>query len=211
MISGIICLLASVAVYFQQESELYLKLFPVFLLLSNIVQNIGSFLAVHNEANVFLYNIYSVIEFTFYFFILSQIIRDTKMKKIIFYVLWIYPLFAILNVFVIRGTPSFHSIAYASGSLMVVGFCVFYFYELFQFPHSNSLLRDPAFWICTAIVFNNCLTFPLASFAIFIHNPSRFIVQNVVIIQNIINIFSYLLLTIAFLCRIRIKKSMSSS
>src|SRR5580765_3971582 len=151
MISAIICFLASVTVYFQHESELYLKLFPVFLLITNMVQNIGSFLSMHNETNVYLYNIYSMIEFIFYFFILSQIIKNKKMKKIIFYILWIYPLVSILNVFFVQASSSFHSIAYALGSLMVVGLCVFYFYELFQFPNSNSLLREPAFWICTAI------------------------------------------------------------
>lgn len=210
-IIAIICLLASITVYFQPGSELYLKLFPVFLFITNVVQDIGLFLSMHNEANVVLYNIFSIIELFFYFFTLREIIRNNKMKKVILYILCIYPLFELVYIFLIKGTSNFHSISYALGVLLVVGFGIYYFFELFQLPNSKSLLREPAFWICTAIVFNYCATFSFSSLIIFIHNPTRFMYTNLVIIQNIVSIFSYFLFTIAFLCRIKIRKSISSS
>ncbi len=210
-ITAIICLLASITIYFQPGSELYLKIFPVYLFVTNIVQYVGEFLATHNKANTFIYNTFSILEFVFDFFILYQTIRNRQMKRVILSVLWLYPLFAIFNISFIQETSSFHSLSYAVGALLVVCFCIYYFYELFQLPHSTSLLREPAFWVCTAILFNNCTTFPLASFAIFIDKPTPFIIKNVAVIQGIINILSYLLFTIAFLCRIKTRKSISSS
>ncbi len=211
IIFGIVCLLASIVAYFRPDSELYLKLFFVYLVITNIVQGIGTFLGTHSENNALLYSLFSIAEFVFYFFVLREIIKNKKMKTVILYTLWIYLFTALFALYFSGKTQSFQSISYATGCLLIVVFCVFYFYELFQLPHSNSLLREPAFWICTAILFSYCCTFPLFAFANAIHNPTPIIIKNILIIHDIINLFSYLLFTIAFLCRIRIKKSMSSS
>ena len=211
VIIAIVCLLASITVYFQSGSELYLKLFPVYLLITNAVSAVGVYMGGHSKNNTLLYNIFSIVEFVFYLFFLHEMIRNKTVKKIIVYILCIYLALAALDMFIIQKANVFHSLSYSLGSLFLVGICVFYFYELFQLPQTNSPLREPAFWICTSILFSTCCTFPLFAFAIFLHTPPKFIINNILTILLIINIFSYSLYTIAFLCRIKISKSMLSS
>ena len=210
-ILGIICLLASITVYFQSTSELYLKIFPVYLFVAAVMGEIGPYLQRHNKQNVLLYTFFIVSEFIFYFFVLYQIIKNKKIKKIIINILWIYPVLAMINTFLIQKAQGFDSTSYAVGCLLVAIMCIFYFYELFQFSSSNKLSREPSFWICTGILFNYCCLFPIFSFVIFFHNPPLFIIKNLEMIRSIINIFTYLLFTIAFLCRIKINKSMLQS
>jgi hypothetical protein len=211
LIIPIVCLLASITVYFQPETERYLKLFPVYLLIVNVVGPIGKYMGDHSMNNTLLYNIYSIIEFVFYLFVLHEIIRNKKVKKIIVYILYICLPLAILDMYGIQKANVFHSMSYALNSLALVGICVFYFYELFQLPQTNSLLREPAFWICTSILFSTCCNFPLFAFAMFFNAPPQFIINNILTILFIINIFSFSLYTIAFLCRIKTSKFMSSS
>jgi len=211
ILSGIVCLLASITIYFRPASELYLKLFPIYLFVAVVMGEIGPYLAMHNKTNALLYTIFIILEFIFYFFVLYQIVKSRKLKKIIINVLWIYPLLALINIFFIQKAQGFDSMSYAVGCLLVAIMCIFYFYELFQFSNSNKLSREPSFWICTGILFNYCCLFPIFSFIIFFHNPPLFIIKNLEMIRFIINIFTYLLFTIAFLCRIKINKSMLQS
>jgi len=206
-----VCLLASFSVYFQPDSESYLKLFPVYLFVAFAVEQIGEYLQKRNTPNALLYIIFVVLEFIFYFWILRQIIQNKKAKRVIINIMWIYPLLALINIFIIRKAQGFDSMSYAVGCFLVTAMCIFYFYELFQFPSANKLSREPAFWIGTAVLFNYCCMFPIFSFITFIHNPPMFIFKNLELIRSIINIFTYLLFIIAFLCRIKINKSMLQS
>ena len=211
IVMAIICLLASITIYFQPKSELYLKLFPVFLMITNAVSAIGVYMGDHNINNTVLYNVFSIVEVMFYFFIFYEMIRNKKLKRIIIYMSCVYFLVAIYDMIVSQKAHVFHSLSYSVGSLFLVILCVFYFYELFQLPQTNSLLRQPSFWICTSILFSTCCTFPLFGFAMFFHTPPKFIINNIQIILLIVNIFTYSLYTIAFLCRIKTSKSMLSS
>lgn len=206
---ALICLLASITIFFQSTSELYLKLFPFYFLFGIITESIGEYTAAHNRNNTILLNIYSVLEFAFYFFVLNQVIRNKRIKKIAIWVLCLYLLYSTLNFFLV---PSiFNSVAYSISCLFLVGFCIYYFVEIFQLPQTGSLWRQSSFWICTAILFSYCCTFPVFAFIVFFHEPPKIIMSNLAGIIRITNIFTYSLYTIAFLCRIKTSKSMLSS
>jgi len=211
IVLAFVCLIASMTVYFRPESELYLRVFPVYLLVTISVEVTGEYLGRHHKTNILLYSIFAVLEFIFYFWLLYQIIQNKKAKKIIINILWIYPVLALVYIFIIRKTQVFDSMSYAVGSFLVAAICIFYFYELFQFSNAGKLSREPSFWICTGTLFNYCSMFPILGFVAFIHNPPVFIARNLDLIRSIINIFTYLLFTIAFLCRIKINKSMLQS
>jgi hypothetical protein len=208
-IFAVVCLFASITLYFQSSSELYLKFFPFYILMGIIVEWVGYYFRLQNKNTTLMNNIYSVIEFVFYFFVLGSIIRNKKIKATIFYISIIYILFSGINFFFVL--PIFNSLAYSMACLLLVGFCVYYFFELFQRPKATKLAREPSFWICTAIFFSYCCNFPVFAFLTFLLNPSAAIISSLTTILLITNIFTYSLYTIAFLCRIRINKSILSS
>jgi hypothetical protein len=204
-----ITLLASLAVFMQGHTDFYLKLFPFFLLVTGIVISFTYYLYTHRKTTTLLLNFFTSFEFCFYFFILHRIMNKPWAKQTIFYILCIYPLIAVINIFFIQGMGSFHSMTYALGCLLIVTICIYYFFELFQISHSINLARQPAFWICSGLLFFYACSFPIFGLANFLRSLPYVIIKNLETIIDLLNIFLYSSFTIAFLCRLRIRKSMS--
>jgi hypothetical protein len=104
----------------------------------------------------------------------------------------------------------FHTVTYSLGCLAVVSACFYYFFELFRLPKSVKLIRNPAFWICSGLLFFYCCGFPLYAF-ISLWNRVRWVINSFGSIITILNIFLYSLFTIALLCSKTPKYSSSSS
>jgi hypothetical protein len=200
-----LCFLVSLSVYFKlNPSYLYLKLFPPFLLVTILVEIWALYLGSIGKNNVTLYNFFSTFEFCFYLWIISLIINQKKAERIIRVTIIFYAFAATTNILFIQKMKTFHTITYALGCLLIVLFCIFYFFELFRQPKSVKLKNTPAFWICSGLLFFYCCGFPLYGFINY-WSGIKFIAKNFDKIFTILNIFLYSLFTIAFLC-IRTRK-----
>ena len=210
LISVIISFLSGLTTYFRPRASLFLRVFPFFLFLTSIVEFFGQYLADHGQNNIELFNFFAILEFTFYFWILRHIIRKAVAKKIIFHLVWIFPLFSFINIFFIQGIDIFNTITYSMGSLFIVIITIYYFFELFQLPGSIPLLREPSFWICLGLLIYYSCSFPMFALVTRLgKNTPRFIWNNLAIILDLINILLYSSFTIAFLCSLRMRKSTS--
>ncbi|PWT70293.1 MAG: hypothetical protein C5B59_20895 [Bacteroidetes bacterium] len=210
IIAALICLLITLTVYFVPGAPLYLKLFPIYIAYAIVTQEYLFYLASHSRTNTLFYNLFSLAEVVYYLFIFHEVIRNRNVKNILVYIAPAYFIAGILNI-IFQKVAGFNVIIYCLGVFLVVSFCIFYFYELFQLPQTKKLSQDPAFWLCTAFLFNYCCTFPLNAFVSFLRNPPRFLVIDLDIIRMIVNIFTYSLFSIAFLCRFKTNKSILSS
>jgi len=196
-------------IYFQRDTDPYLRIFPFFLLLTAIEGLIENYQASHHLNNTALTNLFSVVTFCFYFFVLYRIIRNLTARKIILYILYIYPCIALINIFFIQKIDVFHSITFSLGCLLIVAICIYYFFELFRLPHSVNLLRQPPFWICSGLLFFFTCIFPVYGFNSLIANLATVVtIKNLVFLVALLNVFLYSSFTIAFLCRLRTRKSM---
>ncbi len=118
----------------------------------------------------------------------------------------LYILIAVTNILFIQKIKAFHTVTYAFGCLLIVAACIYYFFELFKIPKSVELKKNPAFWICSGLLFFYCCGFPLFGMFNFLSDISKLIIKNFYNIITILNIFLYTLFTIAFLCRLKIRK-----
>ena len=100
-----------------------------------------------------------------------EIIHNRKMGRIILLVTWIYVFLVIVNFFFIQKATSFNSMTYALGCLLITAVSIYYFYELFQMPHSVNLVRQPAFWICCGLLFFYCCSFPIYGLLNYLKKP----------------------------------------
>ena len=203
----LIALLASLALYRQGPSDIYLRLFPPFLFIVAIVLGISSYLALWRINNMALLNPLTIFQYCFYFFILYRIIRNKIVRKIAWNLIWIYPLVAGLNILFYQKIYTLHTITYSLGGLLVVALCIFYFFELFQLPKSVNLTRNPDFWICSGLLFYFSCGFPLVGMTNNLTKMPLFIIMNLNSILNVLDILFYTSLVIAFLCRLKIRKS----
>lgn len=197
-----ISFLASFALLFQKKVPLYLKLFIPYMAITLTVETIGYLMNKAGEDASLLYYLFTVFEFAFYFYALHCIIRTGRMKKVIFGIFISYPVLALVNIFFIQ-PHQFPSISYSVGCLLTVGMCIYYFYELFHLPTSANLVREAAFWICTALLFFYICSFPLFGLYKFLYTASNIIMQNISVVLYMMNVLLYTLFTTAFLCGIR--------
>lgn len=197
----------SLSVYFFSKSSFfYLKLFPPFLLATLIAEIVGSYLSALRKPNVAIYNFFTVFEFCFYLYVISLIISNRKMKNTLLIVIALYSLTAVMNIVFFQGMGSFHTVTYAFGCLLIVGACMYYFFELFKFPNSIDLKTNPAFWICSGLLFFYCCGFPLFGFTNLIAGISKLIMRNLYRLIIILNIFLYTLFAVGFICQLKVKK-----
>jgi hypothetical protein len=206
--------LISLSVFARKPVPLYLKLFPLYFFCLMIVDKILEYtsnLGIHNNI---LGNSWTIAEFSFYFFVLRNIIVSMKMKKLILYVIILYTVFAFFNLIFIQHNDLFNPSNFTIGTVVTVIFCIYYFFELFQKTEAQSLIRLTSFWIVSAIFFNVVLIFPIWALMSFMtqlsksnQNTSRIILNNIAAIFNIISVLTYILYSIGFICRIRTSKS----
>lgn len=199
-------LLASLALFFEQGVPRSLKYFPPFLLITVLVEIAGFELSKRGMSNVLLYSLFTTFEFVFYLLVLRSIIQSKKAKRIIQFIIWAYPVLALFNISFIQ-VHTFHSITYSLGCLIIVGVCVFYFLELFRLSKSVNLLRQPGFWISSGLLFFYTCGFPLVGMVNFLHGLNYVVMREIGFVLTLLNILLYSLFSIAFLCRLGMRKS----
>lgn len=205
-----ICLgfLSSLTVYTRWTANrpAYLKLFPPFLFATLVIETLGSYLSAIKVPNLALYNFFTVFEFCFYLWVISLVITGSRMITITRITAVFYLVIAVVNIIFIQKMKQFHTMSYAFGCLLIVAFCIYYFYELFKFPKAVKLVNNPAFWICSGLLFFYCCSFPMFGLFNFMSQMTPLIVRNFYSIITILNIFLYSLFTIAFLCILKTPK-----
>jgi hypothetical protein len=180
----------------------------LFLLLVSIVEGVENYQAMLRIYNTLFSNLSTMIELTFYLYVFLEIVYAPLAKKVFLYFLVMYPLIGLINIFFFQ-RGGFHTITYALGCLLIIICCVYYFLELFQRPSSVNLGRQPAFWICSGLLFYYTCTFPLYGAINMLKLFPRVILSNLLYILVLLNILLYLSFTIAFLCRLKTRRSMS--
>ncbi len=202
-----VSILSGALVIFRKETPMYIRVFPFFLALTALVEIIGWQLSDNNANTTLLYNVFTTLEFIFYFWMLRQVIRQKVARRIILFFILLYPVVAGLDI--LRGLSAhrFHSETYALGCFLVAAICIFYFLELFVLPHSVSLVREPAFWICSGLLFFYSCSFPIFGYVNFLNRLPVVIQLNLGVILDLLNILLYSLFAISFLCRYKVRKS----
>lgn len=196
---------------YKKNFPLYLKLLSPFLLLAAVTEVYANYLYSIGHNNNVIYNFFSAFEFCFYLLLIHLVIKDPRIKKLIILCIYLYGFLAVLNILFIQGIHTFHSATYSAGCLLLVMFCIYYFYELFKMPESGKLEYNPAFWICTGLLFFYCCSFPLYAVVNLWGRKWDLMLNSFIMIMTILNIFLYSLFSIAFLCTKTRKYTLLSS
>jgi hypothetical protein len=201
----VISFLVSFPLFRQTQTPFYLKLFSPFLGLTLLVDGYGLYLRSKGINNYTMYSLFTALEFVFYLFVLSCIIRNLRVRLLVRYILVFNIFFSLISMFYIQ-KDRFNSISYSLSCLLIVFFCIYYFFEIFRYPQFVNLKNEPSFWICSGLLFYYCCSFPLLGLTTLLETIPRVLVDNIFILLNAMNILLYTLFVIAFLCRIKTQK-----
>lgn len=164
---------------------------------------IGKYFAIHKRyiENVNLFNVTTVIEFVIFYYLFYQSITSTRLKKIIIYTIPLYVVMAAINQLFIQGFNSFHTYTMLIGTIFLIVFVFFYFYEAFSNKEPLSLPQEPMFWISTGV-----FLFYLGDFTYNLMQP--YFIKNHMqkesfhlfhVINNNLIIFEYICISIAII------------
>ena len=207
-IAALFPFLASLTIFVRPAKERFLKYLSLFLFVNFLLDTATCYTAVYSINNVFLNDVDSILVVSFHLYVLRAIVTGRKVKRFLLYSLLAYPLLCMINIFLVQTSGAFHTITYSFGCLLVVSSCIYYFWQLFQQKHSVDLVRQPAFWICSGLLFFYACTFPLFGMTNLMRALPAVILQNLFYIFILLNIFLYLSFTIAYLCRLKTRRSM---
>ncbi|HEY0678013.1 MAG TPA: hypothetical protein VGD17_06995 [Chitinophagaceae bacterium] len=200
--------LAGFLALMQKGINRSLWIFPFFLVFTLIIELIGLHMSNANIHNADLYNFFSLAAFTFYMYLLMQVVYSARARRIILYTMTAYVVISLVNILFIQKINTFHTLTYSIGCFLIVVISMYYFYELLQVPRSINLKREPAFWIVAGLLFFYICTLPILGVANYLFSFPSVIARSLEQIITILNILLYSLFTIAFLCRISFRRSM---
>jgi hypothetical protein len=195
---------------FKKSNPLYLKLLPFFLMLTLSVELTGELLQGPGGNNLLVFNLFSIVEFMYYSWFFKMVTPGKNAQVFIRLTLYLLPVFCLVNIFLVQGPNFFHTYTYCLASIMMVILGILYFYRLFKSDGRLNLLREPAFWMSIGIIFFFTCSVSVIGVINYISTLPVIISKNLQKIFSLVNAFFYILFIIAFLCRINIRKSLSS-
>lgn len=211
IVASFICSIVALLMI-RDNRRSFLKWFTPFLLLTFIVEFSATRMASRGISNTWLYNYFTTLEFTFYFIFFYNQLRVRLFKRFILGVAIGYPVIALTNIIFFQGrsTFGFHTYTVMLGAILIVICCMIFFYELLRYPGTISLVRIPAFWIVTGLLFFYSFSFAAISLTNYLSKISY--VNN--LFSQLLeksNILLYILISIGLLCTLKSQKSIALS
>lgn len=196
-----LCFIASLVVYSRQKQPLYLKLLPLLLLSTIIVESIGYILVeIQGNNSHFHYNIFFPLEISYFLYVAYNLLEGKWLKKTIPFVIVFYVLF-VIGYFYTHSVSGFPAYIYSAGSLLIIIYFVPCIFQFRKFPITKTMKREPGFWIAIGMLFYHIGSLPLW----ISHHISYSFSNGTLVVLNfmllILNNFMYVCFAMAFLCK----------
>lgn len=189
-----------------KSDAIHLKLLRFFLLVDLIFDITGYILSHRGIRNITVYNIYSLLELSFFLYFLRETIPGNGIKKSIRVLQFLLPSLSILNILFVQGVRQFQSSTFALGCLALVTLGVIYIYRLFKDKENINLLREPAFWVNVGVIFFFTSILSMMGIQNYMAKlPYKIILLLTVLVRIIASLF-YIFLIIAFVCQRRTRR-----
>lgn len=146
--------------------------------------------------NLPLLHVFSVVQFTLLWLIFAQRLIPPFSKKLFGGILGIFWIFAIVCAIWIDGIFNFNAHARSFGAILIIVFCLSYFYQRLRKLDLENLETDPLFWVATGslIYFSGSLILFIISNYILANESMSFSMWGV---HGIFNTFNNLFFMIA--------------
>ncbi len=178
---------------------------PLIALLVSINSISGKIFSLYPIDTFYIFqNCLSLFEILFWFSFFLQIIKAKKARAQLTILLAITLIFAFYLLFLSKvGINNIHILALTAICKTV--FCIFFFYKLFKNLFYQNILKEPAFWIVTGLIFYSTLSLPFYGLNSYLKFQfSRSVSSNFFSVSNMLIIIMHLFFIKAYLCTIRV-------
>jgi hypothetical protein len=192
---------------FRLRRPLHLNVFAVLLVFTFGVESYSV-----NHNNVWLYNIFILLEFLTYAWFLSRIIESKKVKKSIRIFFIFFPAFWLFVTLFDFNNKVFNNPCITVGSVFIVFLGACYYYQILLAEKAINLARNPEFWITSGLLMFYCCTLPvfgLFNYLFFYEGSVRaYVAIQLIPVLQTLAISLYVLLTYAFVCSLPTRNSL---
>jgi hypothetical protein len=202
----ILTFLISIFAYTQHHLPNYLKSFPAFLLIAVLAELTGAWLKSQHRNNTFFYNLFSVFEFVFYLFLFGKLITNGPLKKITQFIILIFPVLCMANIFLVQGVNTFHTYTFTLGSVIIDTLGICYLFQIVNETHKGNLLREPAFWIIIGLMFYHTTAMSFFGILNYVSTLPKSVTESLIRLMHFVNAVLYILFIIALVCKINIRR-----
>ena len=146
LLSVWVCFIASILIIKKHHLSTW-RIFQGYLLIVICVETF-SYIGLRSRfitSNQWLYNIFLPVHGLFYFYVFSKIIH-LKSVKTAFVVSCAIFMLSMLSEGLFQGFDRYFFRSYIALCVLCVGYCIMYYYSLFQQKEYSDLLKEPAFW-----------------------------------------------------------------
>jgi len=140
-------------IYFNRIRNTPFAILLPYMIMIVCVETIGKYLASKglDIQNLYVFNVSSVIGYIVFYYLFYKSLKTPIFRKIVFYSMPMYILLATINMALIQGFDRFHIYTMIIGSLFLITFIFFYFYEAFGSMEPVYLVKEPMFWIAIGL------------------------------------------------------------
>jgi hypothetical protein len=145
---------------FKKNVRAYLRLVPLYILLIIVQLSFGNYVifgALPDERKKYLVNlsafVFTVLEYLIFSILLSKFIKLPIIKKYLRLSSIPFAVLGIISWHFISLSTNALSFITAAESILLIPFCLYYFYELLNIPPFLKITDEPSFWITTGILF----------------------------------------------------------
>lgn len=180
----------AVSIYLFNKLQKAFKYLSAFLVFTMLMQIMATYLNLHGYHNLFLFHLYTPIEFIIFSTIFYSISERQPEKNLILYLCISFVVFCIINAFFIESLDSFNSIARGIEGMLAICICIYFFYQLFISETTIDLLKYSFFWL-----FSGWLIYFSGTFFLYIYFNKSGTTPTYAIIHSILYIFLNLVYT----------------
>lgn len=198
----LIAFLASLKNYENLKSA-GLQIFPYYLLTSLVIQTGGYYYSAYfKESNHFIFNIYILIENSFFIYIFYLALERDTFKQAIIIAATVFYAYYLYEVIYLDHFSIYSAETSNMGNLVTLFCCILYFSEILIAEQQLNFFMLPMFWICTGIMIAAVGNFLYLCFF-------QYILQNNLdpdgkvygVITTLISVIEYSFFTIGFYCK----------
>jgi hypothetical protein len=134
---------------YRQNCLRVIFFYLIFSGLSDVAERIvGSY----HINNLPLLHVYTVLEFLFIIYFLQVALKNRAISKLIWALMIVFPVFCVLDLVFLQSIYQFNSYPRPVAALIIIGFCIYYFFSRGGADNPKPWINEPLNWIMTGLL-----------------------------------------------------------
>ncbi|HEU5145872.1 MAG TPA: hypothetical protein VFT90_04120 [Chryseosolibacter sp.] len=186
---------ASLVAWPYIQKSRHLRLFPLLLFIIVVVE---LFLTFNKESfffNAIVYNVQVPLQHLLYLYILYAAMEGRRARRVVLISAILFVAVALISTIFLTSGNRINTVAYCTGSVLIIGSILIKFHEMLQNPTEFNFLRNPFFYMLFAFLLFNVGTLPYFTMGNWLYYSMEGGRDVLMVFINVMSVFNFVLYT----------------